>query len=441
MVVKDVKKDDLRKALKHTNQSYKTPVEDFRCYAAIERGFQEGGNKKLSLIFDPVAFLYFLKGKYNLRMDPKRLGELADLCFCCIEEPNRKNELQKFTEEVNGVPVGEVMKAVLIQIHGQAYNGAIKGHKMPREYNESIATLRRACLIMPDLSEHDDLTIGKADVKKLLGMYQHLHPQKYAHFKEILRVVQEKVIEKDDLGGKDCKELHNDVAEEADKKKFDTLFPYKPVFGLKNSLRVEEYDFSQEAFWIVTQYAIPADINYNNRDDAFAHEKNGMIWDEKELYVIIDKMIRENWQGIYERVVPEYVRRREFAGTAELQKGISKIRCEMYGFSEEIEKGFLKVITESKEIWDGEETYDEEEIYNKLKKYCTHIYKTNKTNYTIPNKIKLYEDSLADAMVDEMFLKIGAEIQEEVIGVLVLLTKCVWSITDPDYSKRKTRGE
>ena len=326
MVVKDVKKDDLRKALKHTNQSYKTPVEDFRCYAAIERGFQEGGNKKLSLIFDPVAFLYFLKGKYNLRMDPKRLGELADLCFCCIEEPNRKNELQKFTED-----------------------------------NESIATLRRACLIMPDLSEHDDLTIGKADVKKLLGMYQHLHPQKYAHFKEILRVVQEKMIEKDDLGGKDCKELHNDVAEEADKKKFDTLFPYKPVFGLKNSLRVEEYDFSQEAFWIVTQYAIPADINYNNRDDAFAHEKNGMIWDEKELYAIIDKMIRENWQGIYERVVPEYVRRREFAGTAELQKGIAKIRCEMYGFSEKIEKGFLKVITESKEIWDGEE------IYNKLK--------------------------------------------------------------------------
>lgn len=441
MVVKDVKKDDLRKALKHTNQSYKTPVEDFRCYAAIERGFQEGGNKRLSLIFDPVAFLYFLREKYNLRMDPKRLGELADLCFYCIEEPNRKNEFQKFTEEVNGVPVGEVMKAVLVQIHGQPYNGAIKGHKMPREYNESIATLRRACLIMPDLSEYDDLTIGKEDGKKLLGMYQHLHPQKYAHFKEILRVVQEKMIEKDDLGGKDCKELHNDVAEEADKKKFDTLFPYKPVFGLKNSLRVEEYDFSQEAFWIVTQYAIPADINYNNRDDAFAHEKNGMIWDEKELYAIIDKMIRENWQGIYERVVPEYVRRREFAGTAELQKGISKIRCEMYGFSEEIEKGFLKVITESKEIWDGEETYDEEEIYNKLKKYCTHIYKTNKTNYTIPNKIKLYEDSLADAMVDEMFLKIGAEIQEEVIGVLVLLTKCVWSITDPDYSKRKTRGE
>ena len=48
---------------------------------------------------------------------------------------------------------------------------------------------------------------------------------------------------------------------------------------------------------------------------------------------------------------------------------------------------------------------------------------------------------MADAMVDEMFLKIGAEIQEEVIGVLVLLTKCVWSITDPDYSTRKTRGE
>ena len=299
-----------------------------------------------------------------MRMDPMRLGELADLCFCCIEEPNRKNELQKFTEEVNGVPVGEVMKAVLIQIHGQAYNGAIKGHKMPREYNESIATLRRACLIMPDLSEYDDFTIGKAGGKKLLGMYQHLYPQKCAHLKENLRDVLEKMVEKDDLGGKDCKELHKDVAEEVDKEKIGILLPHKPVYSLEIFLPVKEYDFSQEAFWIVTQYAIPADINYNNRDDAFAHRENGIIWDEKELYVIIGKMIRENWQGIYERVVPGYVRRREFAGTAELQKGIAKIRCEMYGFSEKIEKGFLKVITESKEIWDGEETYDEEYIIN-----------------------------------------------------------------------------
>ena len=45
MVVKDVKKDDLRKALKHTNQSYKTPVEIFAAMRQSKEVFKKAGIK------------------------------------------------------------------------------------------------------------------------------------------------------------------------------------------------------------------------------------------------------------------------------------------------------------------------------------------------------------------------------------------------------------
>lgn len=98
------------------------------------------------LQFDPFSFLIDFQKQGLLQISDDELVKLANLCMTCFITPSRKEELLSFKQDIHGISIGEIMRALFVLIDGQTYDAAAdaKDDIVPRSFKASIETILRA---------------------------------------------------------------------------------------------------------------------------------------------------------------------------------------------------------------------------------------------------------------------------------------------------------
>lgn len=126
-------------------------------------------------LFDPYALLGSLSFINDLCLTDEDFVALAHLCEDCFDKPRKKAELLQYKQPVNGVPIGEVLRALFVLFDAQGYD--VNDSKKPRGWSDAIRTLKQAKII-EDIAAKDGLNDDKA-IERSAAYYLDMVKKKY----------------------------------------------------------------------------------------------------------------------------------------------------------------------------------------------------------------------------------------------------------------------
>ena len=126
-------------------------------------------------LFDPYALLGSLSFSNDLCLTDEDFVALAHLCEDCFDKPRKKAELLQYKQPVNGVPIGEVLRALFVLFDAQGYD--VNDSKKPRGWSDAIRTLKQAKII-EDIAAKDGLNDDKA-IEQSAAYYLDMVKKKY----------------------------------------------------------------------------------------------------------------------------------------------------------------------------------------------------------------------------------------------------------------------